>query len=113
MPVALIRSQNVLAHWYFTTLLLPALRAGVESGGARVVTVASSGADFISEVDWDTFRESPARKKKGPIMLYSQSKFLNVVTTVEFARRYENTGIIFSSLNPGALEFDRCCCILF
>ena len=38
---------NVVGHWYFATLLMPALLAGVASspdGHARVVTTSSGGA---------------------------------------------------------------------
>ena len=94
-------NQNVLGPWYFTTLLIPALRAAVPDGGARVVTVASSGADFLSKIEWKAFTDSPERRAVGPQNLYIQSKFFNVVASKDLAQRYAGTGIIFSSLNPG------------
>lgn len=70
---------NVLGHWYFTELLLPALQAATRSapdGYARVITTASSGAHLARGVDWDTFREGPARHKLGSNLLCFQSKLV-------------------------------------
>ncbi|KZW00579.1 NAD(P)-binding protein [Exidia glandulosa HHB12029] len=99
---------NVLGHYYFTKRLLPVLQNGVTDGGARVVTVASTGADLAGPIVWESFTDSPARRnlKMTPMNLYMQSKLLNVVTTREFAQRYADTGIVFSSLNPGNIRSD-------
>ncbi|KZW01090.1 NAD(P)-binding protein [Exidia glandulosa HHB12029] len=113
-PIDLLSKQNydltigtnVLGHYYFTKLLLPVLQAGVSDGGARVVTVASSGADFAKPIVWESFTDTPARRKIAPIDIYAQSKLLNVITTREFAQRYADTGIVFSSLNPGNIRSD-------
>ncbi|EMD32477.1 hypothetical protein CERSUDRAFT_118808 [Gelatoporia subvermispora B] len=99
---------NVLGHWYFTELLMPALLAGKETapdGHARVVTTSSSGA-YLYTVNWETLRDSPARKKLSPQQLYFQSKFLNVVVAREVAKRYGDKGIISLSCNPGNLKTD-------
>ncbi|KZW01092.1 NAD(P)-binding protein [Exidia glandulosa HHB12029] len=90
---------NVLGHWYFIKLLLPALHPG-----ARVVTVASSAADLASPVNWDALTDTPARKKFGTQKLYGQSKLFNIIVTKEFAKRYADKGVIFSSLNPGNIQ---------
>ena len=71
---------NVLGHWYFTELLLPALEAGAKSstdGYARVATTSSSGAHFAKPVDFETFREHPNRQKLGINLLYCQSKLVS------------------------------------
>ncbi|OCH84298.1 NAD(P)-binding protein [Obba rivulosa] len=99
---------NVLGHWYFTQLLIPALLAGKETspdGHARIVTTSSSFA-YLFTVNWESFRDGPVRRKVGTQMLYAQSKFLNVVAAREFAKRYEDKGIISVSCNPGNLKTD-------
>lgn len=99
---------NVLGHWYFTELLMPALLAGKHTspdGHTRVVTTSSSGA-YFDTVNWDSFRDGPARRKLGTYTLYNQSKFLNVVVAREVAKRYGDQGIISVSCNPGNLKTD-------
>ncbi|OCH86008.1 NAD(P)-binding protein [Obba rivulosa] len=99
---------NVLGHWYFTELLMPALLEGAKTspdGHARIVTTSSSAAYFAT-VTWDSLRDGPTRRKLGPQKLYCQSKFLNVVMAREFAKRYGDKGIISVSVNPGNLKTD-------
>ncbi|EJF57870.1 NAD(P)-binding protein [Dichomitus squalens LYAD-421 SS1] len=99
---------NVVGHYYFTVLLLPALLAGVKSSPdhhARVVTTASSGA-YMSTLHWETFKDSPERKKLSRENLYWQSKFGNVVFARQLAKRYAEQGIISVSLNPGNIQSD-------
>ena len=72
---------NVLGHFYFTTLLLPVLLAGTKTSGdgtARVVNVSSSG-HILSNLDFNTFKDGPARVKAGTEMLYFQSKHVRTV----------------------------------
>jgi len=115
-----------LGHFYFTKLLIPALLAGAQSspdGKARVVNTSSSASLFIGEVDFNTLKDTPARKKRAPEMLYSQSKLVgvfaysqitpfklhiqgNVLFSNELARRYGDQGIVSTSLNPGNLKSD-------
>ena len=67
---------NVVGHYYFTELLIPALLAGVKSAPdqhARVITTASSGA-YFDTLHWDTFKDTPERKKQTKQTLYFQSK---------------------------------------
>lgn len=69
---------NVIGHFYFTELLMPALLAGKETsldGHARVVTTSSSGAYFHT-LKWDTFVDGPARLQMSTQDLYYQSKFV-------------------------------------
>jgi NAD(P)-dependent dehydrogenase (short-subunit alcohol dehydrogenase family) len=71
-------------HFYFTKLLLPALIKGARSspdGKARVVNV-SSLALWLSTLDFNTFRDGPARIKKGTHRLYAQSKFVRVLVNL-------------------------------
>jgi len=98
---------NVVGHWLLTMELLPLLEAGAKSspdGKSRVVTTASMAAELTGGIKWDTLEDGPVRKKYGTQNLYFQSKFGNVVTTVEFARRYGDKGVVFTSLNPGNIQ---------
>ncbi|KAJ2990506.1 hypothetical protein NUW54_g8450 [Trametes sanguinea] len=97
---------NVLGHFYFTELLMPALLAGVESSPdhhTRVVTTSSSGA-YLETLHFDTFKDGPARRKKTKEALYYQSKFGNVVVAHQVAKRYAEKGIISISVNPGNIQ---------
>ncbi|KDR82946.1 hypothetical protein GALMADRAFT_238637 [Galerina marginata CBS 339.88] len=100
---------NVLGHFYFTKLLIPNLLAGAKSsadGKARVVNTSSFASRIASTVDFNTVKDSPARKKLGTQMLYCQSKLGNVLFSNELARRYGDHGIVSSSLHPGSLRSD-------
>jgi len=72
---------NVLGHFYFTTLLLPAILAGTKTSGdgtARVVNTSSSG-HLLSNMNFNTFKDGPARKRVGTDKLYFQSKYVRAV----------------------------------
>ncbi|KAI0662127.1 NAD(P)-binding protein [Cubamyces menziesii] len=97
---------NVLGHFYFTELLMPALIAGVASSPdhhARVITTSSSGA-YLNTLHWDTFKDTPQRRKMAREALYYQSKFGNVVVANQVAKRYADKGIISISVNPGNIR---------
>jgi len=100
---------NVLGHFYFTKLLLPALLAGAKSssdGKARVVHVSSVAAYMSSALDLDVARDTAQRKKCSRTYLYSQSKLGNILLSNGFAKRYGDQGIISSALHPGPLRSD-------
>lgn len=72
--------SNVLGHYYFTTLLLPALLEGAKTSGdghARVVNTSSS-RHLMGQLDFNTFKDGPARRKAGSAKLYSQSKYVSM-----------------------------------
>ncbi|TEB33119.1 NAD(P)-binding protein [Coprinellus micaceus] len=97
---------NVLGHFYFTRLLIPALLNATKSsrdGKARIVNTSSSGS-YIAAINFDTLKDSALRRKKGAQELYSQSKLGNVLVSNELARRYGSQGIVSTSLNPGNLD---------
>jgi len=99
---------NVLGHFYFTKLLLPTLIATaktVPDGKARVVNT-SSIAHVMDGLNFNTFKDSPARRKLNGQTLYHQSKRGNVVFATELARRYGDQGIVSTSLNPGGIRTD-------
>ncbi|KIL63445.1 hypothetical protein M378DRAFT_164518 [Amanita muscaria Koide BX008] len=95
---------NALGHFYLTKLLLPTLLSTVNHSGhkVRVVNVSSVGHLF-GTLDFDTFRDTPARRKLTPSAGYGQSKFANIVLAAEFTRRYSDQGIVTTSAHPGAI----------
>ncbi|KAI0775581.1 NAD-P-binding protein [Trametes elegans] len=97
---------NVLGHFYFTELLMPALIAGVQSSPdhhARIITTSSCGA-YARSLQWDTFKDGPARRKLSTYALYFQSKLANAVVANQTAKRYADKGIIAISVNPGNIR---------
>ncbi|OAX33475.1 NAD(P)-binding protein [Rhizopogon vinicolor AM-OR11-026] len=95
---------NVLGHFYLTKLLMPALLAAAAiDGSARVVNTASNG-HWLSGLDYNTFRDSPARRNKSSTGLYGQSKTGNIIFAAELARRYGDQGVVSTALNPGSIK---------
>ncbi|OAX33476.1 NAD(P)-binding protein [Rhizopogon vinicolor AM-OR11-026] len=97
---------NVVGHFYFTKLVMPALLAAAATssdGTARVVNTSSNG-HWFDGLDYNTFRDSPARRKKSSSGLYAQSKTGNIVFSAELARRYGGQGIVSTALNPGGIK---------
>lgn len=99
---------NVLGHFYFTKLLLPVLVSTAQSSPEKNVRVVntSSWSHHVAYLDFDTFKDTPARKRKSSDWLYGQSKFGNIVFSNELARRYGDQGIVSTSLHPGAIYTD-------
>ncbi|KAF8143843.1 hypothetical protein K438DRAFT_1875025, partial [Mycena galopus ATCC 62051] len=56
------------------------------------------------EINFNTLKDGPARKKMGTNALYYQSKFGNVSFSNELFRRYGDQGIVSVALNPGNLK---------
>ena len=70
---------SVPGHFYFTKLLLPVLEQAAKNspdGHSRVINTSSSAHELVSTINFDTLKDSPARKKLGPWDLYSQSKLV-------------------------------------
>ena len=62
---------NVVGHFYFTELLMPALTAGAQSSPdhhARVVTTSSSGA-YLGKLEYGTMKDGAARTKEEDLYL--------------------------------------------
>lgn len=77
--ISLTSARMAPGHFYFTKLLLPILLETTKTspdGKARVVHVASVGHEFVSGLRFDTFKDSPQRRRMHPTTLYFQSKFV-------------------------------------
>ncbi|KAF5343488.1 hypothetical protein D9758_015647 [Tetrapyrgos nigripes] len=85
---------NVLGHFYFTKLLLPVLLSTAETtkNPVRVVNTSSVGHVMFTKLDFNSFKDGPARKRLGKYLLYGQSKFGNIVFSNELVRRYGDKG---------------------
>ena len=86
---------NHLAPFLLTNLLLPRL---TEAGG-RVVTVASE-AHRTGRAD---FANLQGEQRYQGWQAYCNSKLLNILFTIELARRIEGTGVTANSLHPGVI----------
>jgi NAD(P)-dependent dehydrogenase (short-subunit alcohol dehydrogenase family) len=88
---------NHLGHVQLATALHPHLAA---AGGARVVSVSSSG-HLRSPVVFDdlAYRFRPY----DPFGAYGQSKTANVLFAVEASRRWASDGIVANALMPGGI----------
>jgi NAD(P)-dependent dehydrogenase (short-subunit alcohol dehydrogenase family) len=88
---------NFLGHFALTTGLHRALAA---AGGARVVSVSSSGHLFSPVVFDDlSFDFIPYT----PIVAYGQSKTANALLAIGIAHRWSSDGIRSNALHPGAI----------
>ncbi|KAF8158889.1 hypothetical protein K438DRAFT_1731914 [Mycena galopus ATCC 62051] len=96
---------NVLGHFYLTKLLLPILLAtATPENPARVINTSSLASLPVNTVNFNTLKDSPARKKLGANKLYGQSKLGNVLFSNELSRRYADQNIVSVSLNPGNIK---------
>jgi NAD(P)-dependent dehydrogenase (short-subunit alcohol dehydrogenase family) len=90
-------ATNYLGHFALTVGLYPALKA---AGGARVVSVSSSGHLFSPVVFDDVdYRFRPY----DPWTAYGQSKTATVLLSVGIAQQWDSDRIHSNALNPGAI----------
>ncbi|KAH6912194.1 hypothetical protein BKA70DRAFT_1266944 [Coprinopsis sp. MPI-PUGE-AT-0042] len=99
---------NVLGHFYLTKLLVPTLTSTAKATGTktRVVHTSSSASNMTSKLDFNSFKDGPARKKHTSWNLYAQSKIGNIIIANEFAKRYGDQDLVSCSCNPGNLKTD-------
>ncbi|KZT11743.1 NAD-P-binding protein [Laetiporus sulphureus 93-53] len=99
---------NVIGHFLFTGMLMPSLIAGAESSPdrhARIITTSSSIA-MLGHINFDSWKEGPARQRTAVDLLYAQSKLANVIVARQIARRYADKGIVSISVDPGNIVSD-------
>jgi NAD(P)-dependent dehydrogenase (short-subunit alcohol dehydrogenase family) len=71
--------SDLSGHFYFAKLLIPMLKEGAKSspdGKARIVTTSSPMHMLVNDLDFATFKDGLARKRKSKDTLYSQSKYV-------------------------------------
>src|ERR1700738_2200475 len=90
---------NYLGPWLFTNILLETV---IRSAPSRIVTVASEasrqGAGFDPIAALVDKRQFSAR---GSSVIYGQTKLLNIMFSMELARRLAGTGVAVNCLCPG------------
>jgi NAD(P)-dependent dehydrogenase (short-subunit alcohol dehydrogenase family) len=90
-------ASNFLGHFLLVVQLQEALAS---AGGARVVSVSSTGHLFSPVVFDDLhYRFRPY----DPMTAYGQSKTATVLLAVELTERWSGDGIVCNALNPGAI----------
>ncbi|MDZ7884234.1 MAG: SDR family NAD(P)-dependent oxidoreductase [Mycobacterium sp.] len=90
-------ASNFLGHFMLVMELRKALAS---AGGARVVSVSSTGHLFSPVVFDDLhYRFRPY----DPLTAYGQSKTAEVLLAVEVTAQWAGDGILANSLNPGAI----------
>ncbi|KAJ7267280.1 NAD(P)-binding protein [Mycena rebaudengoi] len=99
-------ATNVLGHFLLTKLLLPTLITTAATAGAARIVSLTSMTHYVAIADYNTFTDSPARRKRKPLDLYAQSKWAIAVFAMELARRYGDQGIVSTAVNPGNLDTD-------
>ena len=85
-------------HFLLTSLLLDALRRGAP---ARVVMVSSES--HRSPAKLDLTRLPLRRERYKPLIAYGQAKLCNVLFANELTRRYQDEGVVATSLHPGTM----------
>ncbi|KAJ7443931.1 NAD(P)-binding protein [Mycena galericulata] len=107
---------NVLGHFFFTELLLPALRASHAASGVRprIINVSSWGHNLApaTGIKIDSLRQGPARDKQikkwwmlAPMRFYGQSKLGNILVSNYFARKYGDV-VVSCAVHPGFIGTD-------
>ncbi|KAJ7501838.1 NAD-P-binding protein [Mycena galericulata] len=106
---------NVIGHFFFTELLLPALTKSYEETGvpARILHISSGGHQFApgEGIEFISIKGGPERDEwvkkagrvMGPIKLYGQSKIGNIYVSDYFAKTY--SGVLVScAVHPGGIK---------
>ncbi|KAJ7025649.1 NAD-P-binding protein [Mycena alexandri] len=106
---------NVIGHFFFTELLLPALaRSHAETNTpARIINTSSSGHEFApgDGIDFVSLKGGPGRdawiKKKGSFFarwgLYGESKLGNILISNYFAKAHSDV-LVSCALHPGGIK---------
>lgn len=90
---------NYLAPWVLTRALLPRLRA---TPGARIVNVGSEASRRHGRLVLpDDLTDTRTFTARGSSPLYGKSKLLDIMFTLELARRLEGSGVTANVVDPG------------
>ncbi|KAK7466068.1 short-chain alcohol dehydrogenase [Stygiomarasmius scandens] len=97
---------NVLGHFYLTKLLLPILTSTAlqcSDEKTRVVNTSSLAHIGFPKLEFESFKGNSDLRGRIASNLYAQSKFGNIVFSNELARRFDEQGIVSTSVHPGNL----------
>jgi NAD(P)-dependent dehydrogenase (short-subunit alcohol dehydrogenase family) len=90
---------NYLAPWLLTNLLRGTL---IRSAPSRVVTVASEASRQAAGFDpLAALIDKRSFSARGSSAIYGQTKLMNIMFSMELARRLKDTGVTSNSLCPG------------
>jgi NAD(P)-dependent dehydrogenase (short-subunit alcohol dehydrogenase family) len=90
---------NYLAPWLLTNILRETL---IRSAPARVVTVASEASRQAAGIDpIAALIDKRSFSARGSSAVYGQTKLMNILFSMELARRLEDTGVTSNCLCPG------------
>ncbi len=93
-------ATNHMGHFALATGLHDALAQAGSAGGARIVSVSSSGHG-ASPIVFDDINFE--RRDYDPSLAYGQSKTANALFAVGATRRWASDGILANSLMPGGI----------
>lgn len=96
--IELMLATNHLAPFLLTNLLLDSLE---KKNGARIITVSSDVHKQVKVIPWDDLQ---AERKFNPLMGYNVSKLMNILFTVELAKKLDGSRITANCLTPGFLH---------
>lgn len=92
-------SVNYLASWLLTNLLIPRL---VASRASRIVTVASEASRHAKQgSSQECLYDTASFTKLGSGAIYGRTKLMNIMFSMELARRLAGTGVAVNCLDPG------------
>jgi retinol dehydrogenase-12 len=100
---------NNIGTFMFTKLLTPILIATARKelpNAVRVIWVASSATELGSPPGGLAMDNLDYHDDKSAMVKYAISKVGNYFHATEFAKRYEDDGVVSISLNPGMLNSD-------
>jgi NAD(P)-dependent dehydrogenase (short-subunit alcohol dehydrogenase family) len=90
---------NYLAPWILTRELLPVLS---ETRGARIINVASEASRRHGTLSLPRdLTDTASFTAHGSSPLYGKSKLLDIMFTMELARRVKDTGVTANCIDPG------------
>lgn len=91
---------NHLGHFLLTELLLDTLKASAPARIINVSSVAHAGMTGVyGEIDFDDLHFD--KKAFNTVQAYANSKFANVLYSVNLAQRLAGTGVVAFSVHPG------------
>jgi len=88
-------------HLAYFTLTLSLIDKMIESGGKRIVNVASMGYRFVKEMN---FEDLQSKEDYKPFKVYGQSKLANILFTRSLASKVKNNNITVNCLHPGYVD---------